>query len=114
MDTQAKTKSLVELGLTARNASDVRVTGLAVDSRDVKVGHLFFGLPGTNVHGAEFIQYAIRMRAGAVLTDRQGGSLASDVLDDSGIPLVIAEDPREALAFTAAYGLGVVAALVMA
>ena len=47
MDTQAKTKSLVELGLTARNASDVRVTGLAVDSRDVKVGHLFFGLPGT-------------------------------------------------------------------
>ena len=35
-----------------------------------------------------------------VLTDREGASLASDVLDDSGIPLVVAEDPREALAFT--------------
>ncbi len=102
METQAKTKSLVELGLTARNASNVRVSGLSVDSREVKEGHLFFALPGTNVHGAEFIQYAIRMRAGAVVTDREGASLASDVLDDSDIPLVVAEDPREALAFTAA------------
>ncbi|MEK6216685.1 MAG: UDP-N-acetylmuramoyl-L-alanyl-D-glutamate--2,6-diaminopimelate ligase, partial [Boseongicola sp.] len=102
MQTQAKTKTLVELGLTARNASEVRVTGLSVDSRDVKDGHLFFALPGTNVHGAEFIQYAIRMRAGAVLTDREGASMARDVLEDSAIPLVVAEDPREALAFTAA------------
>ncbi|MGI9394491.1 MAG: UDP-N-acetylmuramoyl-L-alanyl-D-glutamate--2,6-diaminopimelate ligase [Boseongicola sp.] len=96
------TKTLVELGLTARNASDVHVTGLAVDSREVKQGHLFFALPGEKVHGAEFIQYAIRMRAGAVLTDREGASLASEFLKDSDIPLVIAEDPREALAFTAA------------
>jgi UDP-N-acetylmuramoyl-L-alanyl-D-glutamate--2,6-diaminopimelate ligase len=102
MQTQAKTKTLVELGLTARNASDVRITGLSVDSRDVKEGHLFFALPGTRVHGAEFIKYAIRMRAGAVLTDREGVSLARDVLEDSAIPLVVAEDPREALAFTAA------------
>ena len=97
MQTRAKTKSLVELGLTARNASNVRITGLSVDSREVKDGHLFFALPGTNVHGAEFIQYAIRMRAGAVLTDREGASLASDQLDDSDIPLVVVEDPRESL-----------------
>ncbi len=101
MQTQAKAKSLVELGLTARSGSDVKVTGLSVDSRDVKEGHLFFALPGTKVHGAEFIQYAIRMRAGAVLTDRQGAEIAADVLEESGVPLVIAEDPREALAFTA-------------
>ena len=101
MQTRARTKSLVELGLTARNASDVRVTGLSVDSRDVREGHLFFALPGTKVHGAEFIQYAVRMRAGAVLTDREGAEIAADVLEDSGVPLVIAEDPREALAFTA-------------
>ena len=102
MQTRAKTKALSELGLTAPNSGDVRITGLSVDSRAVKEGHLFFALPGTTVHGAEFIQYAIRMRAAAVLTDREGASVAADVLAESGIPLVIAEDPREALAFSAA------------
>lgn len=102
MQTQVGTKTLAELGLTARNASDVRITGLSVDSRDVENGHLFAALPGTKVHGAEFIQYAIRMQAGAVLTDREGAALAADVLADSGVPLVVVEEPREALAFTAA------------
>lgn len=102
MQTQAKTKSLSELGLTARNAGDIRVTGLSVDSREVKDGHLFCALPGTQVHGGAFIQYAIRMRAGAVLTDREGAGIAADVLAESDIPLVVVEDPREALAFCAA------------
>ena len=102
MQTRAKTKSLSELGLTARNAGDVRISGLAVDSRDVKAGYLFCALPGTQVHGGEFIQYAIRMDAGAVLTDREGAEIAADVLAESGVPLVVAEDPREALAFCAA------------
>ncbi len=102
MQTRARTKTLAELGLTARQADGVRVTGLSVDSRDVKEGHLFFALPGTRVHGAEYIQYAVRMRAGAILTDREGATLAHDVLVESGIPLIVAENPRETLAFTAA------------
>lgn len=102
MQTQARTKTLAELGLTVKNASDVRITGLSVDSREVKEGHLFAALPGTRVHGGEFIQYALRMKAGAILTDREGAAIASDVLEGSDVPVVIAEDPREALAFTAA------------
>lgn len=102
MQTRAKTKTLAELGLTARDGRDVRITGLSVDSREVREGHLFFALPGTKVHGAEYIQYAVRMDAGAVLTDRAGAEIAGDVLRASGVPLVIAEDPRETLAFTAA------------
>ncbi len=102
MQTRAKTKSLSELGLTVRNGGEVRITGLSVDSRLVKEGHLFCALPGTNVHGAEFIQYAVRMQAGAVLTDREGAAIAADVLAESDIPLVIVEDAREALAFSAA------------
>ena len=85
MQTRAKTRTLAELGLTATNASDVRVTGLSVDSRDVKEGHLFAALPGTNVHGAEFIQFALRMKAAAILTDREGASLARDVLVGSAM-----------------------------
>ena len=102
MQTRARTKTLAELGLTARNAVDVRITGLSVDSREVQEGHLFAALPGTKVHGATFIQYAIRMKAGAILTDREGASLAADVLAASGVPLIVVEEPREALAFTAA------------
>ena len=102
MQTRAKTKSLAELGLTARGANDIKVTGLSVDSRDVMAGHLFAALPGTRTHGAEFIKYALRMKAGAILTDREGASLASEEIASSGVPLVVAEDPREALAFTSA------------
>ena len=66
------TRTLAELGLTAQGGADAAVTGLSVDSRQVKPGHLFAALPGSRVHGAEFIQYALRMGAGAVLTDRAG------------------------------------------
>ena len=102
MQTRAKTRTLAELGLTAKDAGEVRITGLSVDSREVEEGHLFAALPGTKVHGAEFIQFALRMKAGAILTDREGAALAKDVLDGSDVPLVVVEEPREALAFTAA------------
>ncbi len=102
MQTRAKTKTLAELGLTAKNVAGARVTGLSVDSRDVSEGHLFAALPGAKVHGGEFIQYAVRQRAGAVLTDRRGAEIAQDVLTDSGVPLIVVEEPREALAFAAA------------
>lgn len=102
MQTRAKTRTLAELGLTAKVAGEVRVTGLSVDSRDVKEDHLFAALPGTKVHGGEFIQYALRMKAAAVLTDPEGAALARDVLADSNAALVVVEDPREALAFSAA------------
>ncbi|MEO1536378.1 MAG: UDP-N-acetylmuramoyl-L-alanyl-D-glutamate--2,6-diaminopimelate ligase [Pseudomonadota bacterium] len=101
MQTRARTKSLAELGLTVPGGADTRITGLSVDSRDVKEGHLFAALPGTKVHGGEFIQYALRMKAGAILTDRAGAAIAADVLKGD-VPVVIAEEPRETLAFTAA------------
>ena len=102
MTTQAVTKTLAELGLTARSGQDTRITGLSVDSRDVKEGHLFAALPGENVHGGAFIQYALRMRAGAILTDPEGAAIAKEELDESNVPVVVVEEPREALAFTAA------------
>lgn len=102
MQTRARTKSLAELGLTVPNGSGVRITGLSVDSRNVKAGHLFAALPGTRVHGGEFIQYALRMKAGAILTDRDGAAVAAGEIAEAGVPVVVVEDPRETLAFTAA------------
>ncbi|WP_108853061.1 UDP-N-acetylmuramoyl-L-alanyl-D-glutamate--2,6-diaminopimelate ligase [Albidovulum aquaemixtae] len=102
----AGTKTLGELGLTAQGGREVEITGLSVDSRQVKPGHLFAALPGTNMHGAEFIQFAVRMDAAAILTDRVGVEIARDALDASDAALVIAEDPRQTLAYSAALWFG--------
>ena len=99
-------KSLADLGLRAQGGREARITGLAVDSRQVKPGFLFAALPGSKVHGAEFIQYALRMDAGAILTDREGAAMARAELDASGAALVIAENPRQTLAFAAALWSG--------
>jgi UDP-N-acetylmuramoyl-L-alanyl-D-glutamate--2,6-diaminopimelate ligase len=42
------------------------------------------------------------MKAAAVLTDPEGAAIAADVLTESDAALVVVEDPREALAFSAA------------
>jgi UDP-N-acetylmuramoyl-L-alanyl-D-glutamate--2,6-diaminopimelate ligase len=95
-------KTLGHLALTARGGRDPVITGLAVDSRDVKDGFLFAALPGTRVHGGEFIQYALRMGAAAILTDAQGALIAEAELAGSDAALVVAQDPRQALAYAAA------------
>ncbi|HRV63902.1 MAG TPA: UDP-N-acetylmuramoyl-L-alanyl-D-glutamate--2,6-diaminopimelate ligase [Albidovulum sp.] len=100
------TKSLAELGLTAQGGREARVTGLAVDSRQVKPGNLFAALPGSRIHGGEFIQFALRMGAAAILTDRAGAEIASAELSASDAALVVTEDPRQALAFAAALWFG--------
>ncbi len=98
-------KRLSDLGLTPRG-DDVPVTGVVLDSRNVEKGNLFAALPGTRVHGAEFIQYALRMGAGAVLTDRDGAEIARAELDASEAALVVVEDPAAALAHAAALFFG--------
>lgn len=100
------TKALSHLALTARGGRDPQITGLAVDSRDVRDGYLFAALPGTRVHGGEFIQYALRMGAAAVLTDAAGARIAALELAASDAALVVVEDPREALSFAAALWFG--------
>lgn len=99
-------RPLSQLALTARGGHDPSITGLAVDSRDVKEGYLFAALPGTRVHGAEFIQYALRMGAAAILTDGAGAAIAEAELTASAAALVVVEDPRAALACTAALWFG--------
>lgn len=98
--------SLSSLGLTARGGANPTISGIAVDSREVAAGTLFAAMPGSRVHGAEFIQYALRMGAVAVLTDAQGARLAADVLEASGAALVVTDAPREALSLTCALFFG--------
>jgi UDP-N-acetylmuramoyl-L-alanyl-D-glutamate--2,6-diaminopimelate ligase len=99
-------RTLADLGLVGDGGRNPEVKGLAVDSRQVQPGYLFAALPGTRVHGGEFIQYALRMGASAILTDRAGAALAADVLERSDAALVIADEPRQALAYAAALWFG--------
>ncbi|MBA85136.1 MAG: UDP-N-acetylmuramoyl-L-alanyl-D-glutamate--2,6-diaminopimelate ligase [Rhodobacteraceae bacterium] len=99
-------KSLSELGLTALGGREARITGLAVDSRELREGFLFAALPGTKVHGASFIPTAIAQKAAAILTDAAGAQIAAAGLEGADVALILAEDPRQTLAYTAALWFG--------
>ncbi len=102
----AQTKTLAELGLTARDGRKPEITGVTTDSRAVRRGHLFAALPGTKVHGAAFVAIALEKGAAAILTDAIGAQLAAEALAASDAALIIAEDPRAALAQTASLWFG--------
>ncbi|MGB9114132.1 Mur ligase domain-containing protein, partial [Bradyrhizobium sp.] len=76
-------------------AEAVLVTGLAVDSRAVKPGDLFFALSGLKTDGAGFIDSAIAAGAVAVAGDHPPSG-------ERRVPFVITPNPRRALALAAA------------
>jgi len=78
----------------APDAADIGVAGLAVDSRAVKPGDLFFALAGAKTDGARFIAQAIASGAVAV-----AGEVAPA---DMAVPFVTSHNPRRALALAAA------------
>src|SRR6195256_5353762 len=71
------------------------VTGLAVDSRSVKPGDLFFALAGAKTDGARFIDAAIASGAVAVAGDHPPPGACR-------VPFVKPPNPRRALALAAA------------
>jgi UDP-N-acetylmuramoyl-L-alanyl-D-glutamate--2,6-diaminopimelate ligase len=76
-------------------AETVVVQGLAVDSRTVKPGDLFFALAGTRTDGVRFIDAAIAAGAVAVAGEHPPR-------DGCPVPFVITPNPRRALALAAA------------
>ena len=76
-------------------AAAVEVSGLAVDSRAVKVGDLFFALAGQKTNGARFIDEAIAAGAVAVVGDHSPKVAVR-------VPLVTTSNSRRALALAAA------------
>ncbi len=102
----ARATRLSDLGLTARAGRDPALSGLTADSRAVRAGMLFAALPGTATHGAHFIGTALEQGATAILTDAEGLRMAADLLADTDTAIVVAEDPRAALACAAALWFG--------
>ncbi|HET7885966.1 MAG TPA: UDP-N-acetylmuramoyl-L-alanyl-D-glutamate--2,6-diaminopimelate ligase [Bradyrhizobium sp.] len=76
-------------------AQAVEVSGLAVDSRAVKPGDLFFALAGAKTDGARFIEAAVAAGAIAIAGDRPP-------IGGCRVPFVTVANPRRALALAAA------------
>ncbi|MEL6196465.1 MAG: UDP-N-acetylmuramoyl-L-alanyl-D-glutamate--2,6-diaminopimelate ligase [Pseudomonadota bacterium] len=82
------------------------VAALAEDSRKVAAGTIFAALPGTRVHGADFVPYALRQDALAIVIDpadlARAEKAAGMPADAWPAPVLLAETPRRWLALAAA------------
>ncbi|MHA1165347.1 MAG: UDP-N-acetylmuramoyl-L-alanyl-D-glutamate--2,6-diaminopimelate ligase [Alphaproteobacteria bacterium] len=78
-------------------ASQIEITGLTADSREVMPGVLFAALPGTLADGAKYIPQAIEKGASAILLPE-----ASPAAEGLELPVIEEADPRRALALMAA------------
>jgi UDP-N-acetylmuramyl-tripeptide synthetase len=76
-------------------AASLNIAGLAVDSRAVKPGDLFFAVAGTHADGLAYAGRAIDAGAVAIITERE----PQEAL---GVPTIILADARAALAAAAA------------
>ncbi|MEW5700789.1 MAG: UDP-N-acetylmuramoyl-L-alanyl-D-glutamate--2,6-diaminopimelate ligase [Candidatus Zixiibacteriota bacterium] len=68
---------------------EVRVSGIAYDSRVVKPGDLFFALPGAKTDGAQFARDAVANGASAVVATADLGL---------PVPCIVADNPRRLMA----------------
>ncbi|WOX06443.1 UDP-N-acetylmuramoyl-L-alanyl-D-glutamate--2,6-diaminopimelate ligase [Microbulbifer pacificus] len=73
---QDRTATLSALVPGYAGIPDIQVTGVALDSRQVKTGDVFMALRGTQVDGRQYIDAAIARGAAAVLAD--GETLGSE------------------------------------
>lgn len=82
-----------------KGAGEVEIVGITADSREAGPGFLFAALPGTRTDGSRFLADALAKGAVAVLCG-PGTALPE------GVPALVAEEPRAALARVAARFFG--------
>nr|WP_307807027.1 UDP-N-acetylmuramoyl-L-alanyl-D-glutamate--2,6-diaminopimelate ligase [Naasia sp. SYSU D00057] len=86
-------------GLATTGDGGVLLTGVTLNSEATGPGDLFVALQGVRAHGARFAASAAANGAVAVLTDAAG----ADEALASGLPVVVAPEPREILGDVAAW-----------
>jgi UDP-N-acetylmuramoyl-L-alanyl-D-glutamate--2,6-diaminopimelate ligase len=93
-----KLGQLVEgLGHIEPTASDLQITGIAADSRQVREGMLFIAVPGFVQDGHSFISDAIRNGAAAIIYQHA----LNDVPAEMSVPAIRVSDSRLATAVIA-------------
>jgi len=92
-----------ELGvLFEASVADPLLTGVSMNTGDIRQGDVFFAMPGYKTHGANFFEKAIEAGAVAIATDSAG----LDILGEPAIPLILVEEPRLRLGQAARFVYG--------
>jgi UDP-N-acetylmuramoyl-L-alanyl-D-glutamate--2,6-diaminopimelate ligase len=78
------------------------ISGISLDSRDVRPGDLYVALAGATAHGASYCADAVAAGAVAVLTDPDGRSRCAS----SGVPVFVLGEPRARLGEISAWVYG--------
>jgi UDP-N-acetylmuramoyl-L-alanyl-D-glutamate--2,6-diaminopimelate ligase len=94
---------LTDLAETYRGHLDPEISGLTLDSRQVKDGWLFAALPGKNHDGCDYIDEAINNGAAAILAPAGVGAV---IKEREGIAFVSYDNPRKAFSLVAAKYFG--------
>lgn len=81
---------------------ETSVTGISMNTADLRVGDLFVAMPGVKTHGANFVAKAIDSGAVAVVTD----SVGLELIGDLPVPTLLLENPRAHLGNLAAFVYG--------
>lgn len=103
----------IELSIFARhfdlaiddNTEPAFLTGISMNTGDLRPGDLFVAMPGKKSHGANFAEKAIAQGAVAVVTDLAGQKILGEV----EVPVLLLENPRAHLGELAAFAYGNIA-----
>jgi UDP-N-acetylmuramoyl-L-alanyl-D-glutamate--2,6-diaminopimelate ligase len=87
---------------SAGEIGNISVTGISMNTGDLRPGDLFVAMPGKKTHGANFIDKALDQGARAVITD----SLGIELLGQQPVPVLKLENPRAHLGELAAFVYG--------
>lgn len=77
--------------------TDIKISSLVFDTRQVKNGSLFFALPGTHVHGNKFICKAIELGAVAIIYQDELPEDAKLVAEKKEVVFIQVKDSRFAM-----------------
>ena len=78
------------------------ITGISMNTSDLRPGDLFVAMPGLKTHGARFASKALELGAVAIVTDSAG----LPELTEFSVPVLLLENPREHLGSLAAFVYG--------
>lgn len=91
-----------EFALQQVSGADSRVTGISMNTNDLRPGDLFVAMPGLKTHGANFVAKAIELGCSAVITDAAGIEISGPI----SVPVARLEEPRLHLGDLAAFVYG--------
>ncbi len=81
---------------------EITVTGISMNTGDLRPGDLFVAMPGHKTHGANFAGKAQELGAVAIVTDSAG----KELIGATEVPVMVLEQPRKHLGELAAFVYG--------